>query len=278
MNALPVADSHDWIATRPGLPGPTDADPVARTTPTQTELAPEERLSHAQRGFLELRLEAALGRLAALETLLEAERLHVRQAQAALGVAERALERHRETILLSDGQRQASAQEVGRLKQALHEAALEKGRQEHRIVALGAALAEKAAEVERLAATAGSAEAELRAARAHHGGTADAMQRECLRLEELLQGERRDKLLLQRALDLARANRRALQDQLYDRRGAVTMAIQPLATPSALPIRLGAAAAPAAAADEPPSSLTLGEDVPPPSHPALTEHVHAACR
>jgi hypothetical protein len=274
LNALPVADSQDWIAQRPGLPGPTSAASAA----AQADLDPQQRLSHAQRGFLELRLEAALGRLAALETLLEAERLHVRQAQAALGVAERALERHRETILLSDGQRQASAQEVGRLKQALHEAALEKGRQEHAIAALRTALADKAAEVERLAATTGSAEAELRAARAHHAGATDAMQRECLRLEELLQGERRDKLLLQRALHLARANRRALQDQLSERRSVVTTAVEPPAAPVAMPLLLGAATAPPPATDEMPPSFTLGEGVPPPPSPALTEHLHAACR
>lgn len=278
MNALPVADSHDWIATRPGLQGRSSASPSADTARAEAQADPEQRLSHAQRGFLELRLEAALGRLAAMETLLEAERLHVRQAQTALGVAERALERHRQTILLSDGQRQASAQEVGRLKQALHEAALERGRQEHAIAALGAALADKTAEVERLAATAGTAETELRAARALHGGASDALQRECLRLEEVLQGERRDKLLLQRALDLARANRRALQDQLLDRPRGVSMTIQPPVTRIAPSLLLGTAAPPASAAAETPPSLTLGEDVPPPSSPALTEHLHAACR
>ncbi|WP_324132915.1 hypothetical protein [Bosea sp. (in: a-proteobacteria)] len=278
MNALPVADSHDWIATRPGLPGRSSASPSADTARAEAQADPEQRLSHAQRGFLELRLEAALGRLAAMETLLEAERLHVRQAQTALGVAERALERHRQTILLSDGQRQASAQEVGRLKQALHEAALDRGRQEHAIAALGAALADKTAEVERLAATAGTAETELRAARALHGGASDALQRECLRLEEVLQGERRDKLLLQRALDLARANRRALQDQILDRPRGVSMTIQPPVTRIAPSLLLGTAAPPASAAAETPPSLTLGEDVPPPSSPALTEHLHAACR
>ncbi|OYW59497.1 MAG: hypothetical protein B7Z40_21495 [Bosea sp. 12-68-7] len=278
MNALPVADSQDWIATRPGLPGRSSALPSAEAVLAEAQSDPEQRLSHARRGFLELRLEAALGRLAAMETLLEAERLHVRQAQTALGVAERALARHRETILLSDGQRQASAQEVGRLKQALHEAALEKGRQEHAIAALGAALADKTAEVERLAATACTAETELRAARALHRGASDALQRECRRLEEVLQGERRDKLLLQRALDLARANRRALQDQLLDRQRGVSMTIQPPATRIAPSHLLGTAARPAAAAAETPPSLTLGEDVPPPSSPALTEHLHAACR
>ena len=108
--------------------------------------------------------------------------------------------------------------------------------------------------------------------------TLDWLQRECLRLEEVLQGERRDKLLLQRALDLARANRRALQDQLLDRPRGVSMAIQPPVTRIAPSLLLGTAAPPASAAAETPPSLTLGEDVPPPSSPALTEHLHAACR
>lgn len=274
MNALPVASSHDWqvAPAREEAPVP-DGDARARLPAAYVpELNPTERLSIAQQGFLELRLEAALGRLAAMETLLDAERLHVRQAQTALGVAERALERHRETIVASDRQRQEAAAENGRLKQALHQAATEKVRQGQEIVKLTAAMADKTAEVVRLSGTTDVVEADLRAARTQHGATADALQRECLRLEEVLQAERRDKLLLQRTLDLARANRRALQDQLR----AMPAVQQPcdarllLRIPSAVPAISASAAALL-------SSSPLEQDGPlPPSCPALTERPHAA--
>ncbi len=253
MNALPLADSQDWL-------GPPAR---ARAADGAADDAADHgrRLSLAQQSFLELRLEAAMGRLAAMETLIEAERLHLRQARAALAVSERALEQQRDATLQSDRQRQAAAAEIGRLKEALHEAAIEKARQASRIAALDSALAERATEIARLGGAGTTVEAELRAARAQHVWATDALQRECLRLEESVQGERRDKLLLQRALDLARANRRALQDQLLA-----------LSAPShAIP------ALPALA--EPPHRSTLGEDGPaPPALPALTEQSHAACR
>jgi len=56
------------------------------------------------------------------------------------------------------------------------------------------------------------------------------------------------------------------------------MAIQPPATRIDPTHLLGTAAPHASAPAETPPSLTLGEDVPPPSSPALTEHLHAACR
>lgn len=252
MNALPLADSQDWLGTpaRAGsASGAADDDASAR------------RLVAAQQSFLELRLEAALGRLAAMETLIEAERLHLRQARAALAATERALEQQRDATAQSDRQRQAAAAEIGRLKEALHEAAIEKARQASRIAALDSALADRAAEIARLGGVGTAAEAELRAARAQHVWATDSLQRECLRLEDMLQGERRDKLLLQRALDLARANRRALQDQLL---GVATPSFSiPVAPPLADPLL----------------SSPLGEDGPvPPALPALTEQSHAASR
>lgn len=253
MNALPFADSQDWLdrqahTSRSGGEADDNSDP-------------SQRLLAADHSFLTLRLEAALGRLAAMETLIEAERLHLRQARAALAAAERALEQQRDATLQSDRQRQAAAAEIGRLKEALHEAAIEKARQANRIKALDAALADRAAEIARLDGAGATAEAELRAARAQHMRASDALQRECLRLEDVLQGERRDKLLLQHALDLARANRRALQDELL-----------------ALSAPHRAIPASRALADTPFLS-TLGEDGPvPPALPALTEQSHAACR
>ncbi len=310
MNALPVACSNDWlgpslrleahpvaaVALRHGPPPPLpDVELIAG------DVDPAQRLSLAQHGFLELRLEAALGRLAAMETLLEAERLHARQAQTALAVAERALQRHRETIVASDQQRQDAAGEIERLKQGLHGAALEKTRQDHQIAALVAALAGKTAEIERLKGVGAGIEAELRATRSKQNAASDALQRECLRLEETLQGERRDKVLLQRALDLARANRRALQDQLQqpagprppDHRialrspsGSSAMSLHPNEAMRAnealrLPVALPPAALPPAAflpsAILPPSQ-TLEQDGPmQPPCPALAEHLHAAC-
>ncbi|PTM39756.1 hypothetical protein [Bosea sp. 124] len=223
MNALPVARSNDWLGS-PSLPeaqpGGSSAfpDDASRPAPEAGSFAqdadPIHRLSAAQQAFLELRLEAALGRLAATETLLGAERLHARETQAALGVAERSLQRHRETIVAADQLRRTAAAEIERLKQGLHEAALEKTRQDHHIAALAAALAGKTAEIEELRNAGAAVESDLRASRTKHSAASDALQRECLRLEEALQGERRDTLLLQRALNLARANRRALEDQI----------------------------------------------------------------
>jgi hypothetical protein len=288
LNALPIAGSNDWLA----LPSRQEAQIVgagrqchspAAFAPEAELLAPEsdqaQRLSLAQQGFLELRLEAALSRLAAMETLLDAERLYARQAQTALAVAERALERHRETIIASDQQRQLAAAEIGRLKQGLREDALERARQGRHIAALTAALANRTAEIDQLKGAGAAVEADLRASRTKHGSASDALQRECLRLEEIVQGERRDKLLLQRALDLARANRRALQDHLHQQHH---LHPQPAATRPAddrIALR-GPTAADAVPLRLPilPPSQTLEREGPmQPPCPALTEHVHAAC-
>lgn len=282
MNALPIVGSNDWLASSSRQEAQIVGSGALRHMPAafapEAELlAPEsdpiDRLSLAQQGFLELRLEAALSRLAAMETLLDAERLYARQAQTALAVAERALERHRETIIASDQQRQFAAAEIGRLKQALHEDAAERARQVHQIAALTAALASRAAEIDQLKGSGAAVEADLRATRTKHGSTSDALQRECLRLEEALQGERRDKLLLQRALDLARANRRALQDHLHQQATAAQLpdhriALRGPPAANAIPMRLPVL----------PPSPTLEQDGPmQPSCPALTEHLHAAC-
>jgi hypothetical protein len=291
LNALPVACSNDWLGPSACLEAPpigAAALPATPALPHVEQNAPD--LDPAQRGFLELRLEAALGRLTAMETLLEAERLHARQAQTALGVAERALQRHRETIVAADLQRQEASGEIERLKQGLHEAALGKARQDHHIAALATALAGKNAEIERLKDIGADLEADLRATRNKQNAASDTLQRECLRLEEALQGERRDKVLLQRALDLARANRRALQDQLQqptgprppDHRialrspsGTGTRFLHPSDTPPANDALLPVVFLPAAAL---PASHTLEQDEPvQPSCPALTEHLHAAC-
>lgn len=284
MNALPVTGSNDWLAlpARDGgqLHGaaasrPWDSGPAG-------EIDPAHRLSLAQQGFLELRLEAALGRLAAMETLLDAERLHVRQAQTALAVAERSLERHREAIVASDRQRQEGATEIGRLKQALHQSAIDKVRYEQQIATLTTAAADRAAEIQRLNGAGATAEASLRTARMQHGSASDALHRECLRLEEVLQGERRDKQLLQRALDLARANRRALQDQLGQAPVAVPALWLAPEAPLAVSPALDAAASDSAArpqlVPDTPAIFTFGQDgLMPPSCPALTERLHAAC-
>ncbi len=292
MNALPVACSNDWLGPSSRL----EAQPVAvaalRHGPShltaEAELItpdgdPAQRFSLAQHEFLELRLEAALGRLAALETLLEAERLHARQAQTALAVAERALQRHRETIVASDQHRQDAAGEIERLKQGLHEAALEKARQDHQIAALAATLASKSAEIERLKDVGAGVEADLRATRSKQNAASDALQRECLRLEESLQGERRDKVLLQRALDLARANRRALQDQLQQPAGPRPpdhrIALRGPSCAGAMSWRPNEALPPAELLPPAilPSFQTLEQGGSmPPSCPALTEHLHAA--
>ena len=219
MNALPVACSNDWLGSslqqegRSGEPVAFDAVPAeaGEFTPDPDSI---HRLSLAQHGFLALRLEAALGRLAATETLLAAERLHGREAQAALCLSERALEQHREAIASSDQRHRAVTLEVERLKQSLHEVALDKIRQDHQIASLTAALASRTAEIERLRDAGAAVEAELRAVRTRQNSATDVLHRECQRLEEALQGERRDKALLQRALDLARANRRALQEHI----------------------------------------------------------------
>lgn len=302
MNALPVACSNDWLGPSSRLEAQPIAAAALRHGPSHPlpeaelitpDVDPVQKLSLAQHGFLELRLEAALGRLAAMETLLEAERLHARQAQAALAVAERALQRHRETIVASDQHRQDAAGEIERLKQGLHGAALEKARQGHQIAALIAALASKSAEIERLKDAGAGIEADLRATRSKQNAASDALQRECLRLEETLQGERRDKVLLQRALDLARANRRALQDQLQqpagprppDHRialrspsGSGTMFLRPSESLPANDALLPAAFLPAAIL---PASQTLAQTLEQdgpvqPSCPALAEHLHAA--
>lgn len=301
MNALPVACSNDWLGPSARLEEQPTAAATARpgAAPPRPEAAPTQRPSQAQQGFLELRLEAALGRLAAMETLLAAERLQARETQAALAVAERALQRHRETIVASDLHRQDAAREIAQLRQGLHDAALDKARQDHQIAALAAALAGKNAEVERLQEVAAGIDAALRAARNKQNAASDAWQRECLRLEETVQGERRDKVLLQRALDIARANRRALQDQLQQRAAhqppdhrialrSPSGSGTPFARPSeALPAndRLLAAACPPAPAHPPAPTLpaasslvqAIVQDGPaPPSCPALTEHFHAA--
>lgn len=284
MSALPVADSNEWL----GAPlqeraqvlalassRPTGADPAS-------DIESAHRLSLAQQGFLELRLDAALGRLAAMETLLDAERLHVRQAQAALAVAERALIRHRETIVASDQHRQDVATETGRLKQLLNQAAIDKVGREQQIATLAAALAEREAEIRRLSEEGAAAQANLRQARTQHGASADSLHRECLRLEEALQSERRDNQLLQRALDLARANRRALQDQLRfsPAAGPVSgLCLSPRASLVAIEASAPACADGRFAREiDMPSPSTLGQDGPmQPSSPALTEHLHAAC-
>ncbi|KPF62604.1 hypothetical protein IP69_20205 [Bosea sp. AAP35] len=234
-------------------------------------------MSLARQGFLQLRLDAALGRLAAMETLLDAERLHARQAQAALAVAERALDRHRETMVVADEQRQHAAADLGRMKQALHEAALEKARQAHQIATLGAALASRVAEIEQLKGAGAAVEAELRAARTKHGCASDALQGECLRLEENLQSERRDKFLLERALDLARANRRALHEYLHLQSAAGRPLDARIAQhrPSAIVV-ISSAVAPNLPAQPRPQPLEQDAPLPPPC-PALTEHLHAAC-
>lgn len=302
MNALPVACSNDWLGPSARLETPPVAAAALHGSspplPDAAQLAPDadalQRLSLAPQGFLELRLEAALGRLTAMETLLEAERLHARQAQTALAVAERALQRHRETIVASDLQRQEATSEIERLKQGLHAAALEKARQDHHIAALTAALAGKSTEIERLKDVGAGIEADLRAARSKQNAASDALQRACLRLEDALQGERRDKVLLQRALDLARANRRALQDQLLqpagprppDHRialrspsGSGTKFLRPSESLPANDALLPAAFLPAAILPASQSlAQTLEQDGPvQPSGPALAEHLHAAC-
>ncbi|CAN5207486.1 hypothetical protein BH10PSE8_BH10PSE8_03150 [soil metagenome] len=299
MNALPVACSNDWLgsssereAPSPGVLavryGEVSRAPDAELAASDIDAA--ERLSLAQQGFLELRLEAALGRLTAMETLIEAERFHVRQAQTALAVAERALQRHRETIVASDQQRQDAAGEIERLKQGLHEMALEKARQDHHIAALMTTLASRTAEIERLKQAGACFEADLRAARTRQNVASDALQRECLRLEETLQGERRDKILLQRALDLARANRRALQDQLLQPTGPRPpdhrIALRPasdsraLPGPAAMPVPETVSLRPAISLLPAllPHPQTLEQDRPmQPTCSALTEHLHAAC-
>lgn len=266
MNALPLADSQDWLGT------PARESMGGTVTAAEGEADAARRLSHAQNSFLSLRLEAALGRLAAMETLIEAERLHVRQARTALAATERALEQQRDAAVQSDRLRQQAAGEIGQLKQVLHEALIEKARQASRIATLDAALADRRAEMERLDGARVTAETQLQGARAQHSWATNALQRECLRLEEALQGERRDKLLLQRALALARANRRALRDQLAAAPVGVAPAVQ--AASAALPPCAVVAPAPIAAM---PFPSTLGEDAPPPALPALTEQIHAAC-
>lgn len=300
MNALPVACSNDWLGPSSRLEAqPVEvAAPRPEVLPPPPEGDPTQRLSQAQQGFLELRLEAALGRLAATETLLAAERLQMRETQSALAVAGRALQRHRETIVTSDLHRQEAIGEIERLKQGLHQAALDNARQAHQIAALGTALAGKTAEIERLKEVGAGIEAELRAARSKQNAASDALQRECLRIEEALQGERRDKVLLQRALDLARANRRALQDQLQqpagprppDHRialrspsGTGTPFLRPDEVLPANDSLLAAAFLPATAFS--PAAIlpasqslvqTIEQDGPTqPSCPALTEHLHA---
>lgn len=281
MNALPVTGSNDWLVSSPrdGVPFVGDGSSYAPSTGPASDIDPADRLSFAQQSFLALRLDAALGRLAALETLLDAERLHVRQAQTALAVAERALERHRDTIVASDRQRQEGAAEIGRLKQALHQSTIDKIRQEQQIATLTTAVAERAAEIQQLSGAGAAAEASLRTARTQHGSATDALHRECLRLEEALQGERRDKQLLQRALDLARANRRALQDQLRLTPGNGGLADQRFAVPLS-PATAETTTTPALAEPDTDTHAlsTLGQDRPmPPSCPALTERIHAAC-
>lgn len=296
MNALPVACSNDWLGPSARLEAQSVevAGPRPEASPPPPEGDPTQRLSQAQQGFLELRLEAALGRLAAMETLLAAERLQMRETQSALAVAGRALQRHRETIVASDLHRQEAIGEIERLKQSLHQAALDNARQVHQIAALGTALAGKTAEIERLKELGAGIEAELRAARSKQNAASDALQRECLRIEEALQGERRDKVLLQRALDLARANRRALQDQLQqpagprppDHRialrnpsGTGTPFLRPDEALPANDSLLAAAFLPAPNLPASPSLVqTIEQDAPmQPSCPALTEHLHAAC-
>lgn len=215
MNAYPIARSND----RTDAPSPAEAQGPAGIG----------RLAATPQDFLELRLEAALGRLMATETLLEAQRLQIREAQAMALSAERALECQREANAVARRRHDADAAEIERLKRELQEAARDKARQERRIAAATSVLAGKMSEIERLNDAIASAEAELCSARTKQGNASDALLRECLRLDEALQGERRDRMLLQRALELARASRRALQDQL-DRQGPLPCAIQAVAT------------------------------------------------
>ncbi|KRD96293.1 hypothetical protein ASE63_11380 [Bosea sp. Root381] len=220
MNALPIARSNDWTGEAP----PSEAQNAESL----------DRLATTQHGFLELRLEAALGRLTAMTTLFEAQRLQTREAQAATLSAERALERQRETNGAALRRHEADAAEIERLKRDLQEAALDRARQERRIAAATSVLAGKMSEIERLNDAVAAAETEQRSARAKQGNASDALLRECLRLEEALQGERRDRMLLQRALELARASRRALQDQI-DRREPLPCAVQAAAATATVP-------------------------------------------
>jgi len=227
LNALPIARSNDWIRE----PSPSEAQDA-------------QRLATAQQGFLELRLEAALGRLSAMETLLDAQRLQTREAQAATLSAEKSLERQRETNSAALRRHEVDAAEIEQLKRDLQEAALEQARQKRRITAATTVLAGKMSEIERLTGVVAAAEAEQRTARTKQGNASDALLRECLRLEEALQGERRDRMLLERALELARASRRALQDQL-DRRGTEASAsLLPIIPPAGPHSRLAAPPAP----------------------------------
>lgn len=242
MNALPVARPNDWLGSplhhegRPGGPATLGAA-TSETGEFAVDTDSIHRLSLAQDGFLALRLEAALGRLAATETLLAAERLHGREARAALSLSERAFEQQRDAIASADQRHRAVATELERLKQSLHEATLDRIRQDHQIAGLTAALASRTAEIERLRDAGAAVEADLRAVRARQNSATDVLHRECQRLEEAVQSERRDKVLLQRALDLARANRRALQTHIEQHVRQSTGLAAPASPPTVPPAR-----------------------------------------
>lgn len=242
MNALPVARPNDWLGSpllHEGRPGGPVALGAATSDTGEFTVDPDSihRLAVAQDGFLALRLEAALGRLAATETLLAAERLHRREAQAALSLSERAFEQQSEAIASSDQRHRAVAAELERLKQSLHEATLDKIRQDHQIAVLTAALASGTAEIERLREAGAAVEADLWTVRARQNAATDVLHRECRRLEEALQSERRDKVLLQRALDLARANRRALQAHIDQHIRPSASFAAPISPPTLPPAR-----------------------------------------
>lgn len=242
MNALPIARPHDWLGSslqqegRPSGPAKSGAANSGLATSDAGQLAVDagdgHRLALTQDGFLALRLEAALGRLAATETLLAAERLHGRETQEALALSERGLEQRREASASSDQRHRAVATELERLKESLHVATLDNIRQGHQIAGLTAALASRTAEMERLRDAGAALEADLRTIRAKQNAATDVLHRECQRLEGALQRERGDKVLLQCALDLARANRRALQAHIEQR-------IEPSAGLAAAPSPLG---------------------------------------
>ncbi len=172
------------------------------------------RLAVAQQGILELRLEAAQSRVSALETELAAERLLLRRMRGELAKSDRALALQRDSGVRVAQKSEAAAAEITVLKQKLHEALRLRQQLEAQLVRAADALKARCEDVARLERAEAEFDARLKAAEGRQAALVGAHQQALQEMAERLEEQRGEVRLLQRALHLARDNRRALHDYI----------------------------------------------------------------
>lgn len=237
----------------------SDADDGSGHGRAPTEGADEARLRLvlAQQGFLALRLEAAQGRISALETELAAERLLMRRVLGECAETARALALQRDAEAQAARQRDAASAQAAALKQELHEALRQRQQMEAQILRATDALKTRGAEVARLEAAAAELRARVGAVEARRSALACAHQLALGEMAERLEKQHSEVRLLQRALDLARDNRRALHSYI----GTLPVRNLPLALASA-ESEAALDRSPAAFAPASPAALSLHQGAP----------------